>query len=147
MLRHGWKADSFNTVGRFFSSIQRHTIVWITGLAGIKLSLVLCFVYLFTLSLPRVSLDEALILINCFYTFFINKFGGFCISSEILWCWWSIPKFPKPIKSFYTDTRRLVLKKIVFLRGRVRWIWVWLTRMIWYVCRLWDMVFSWRFER
>ena len=20
-------------------------------------------------------------------------------------------------------------------------------RLIWYVCRLWDMVFSWRFER
>ena len=26
-------------------------------------------------------------------------------------------------------------------------IWVWSTRLIWYVCRLWDMVFSWRFER
>ena len=42
---------------------------------------------------------------------------------------------------------RLVLKKTVFLHGRVRWIWVWSTRLIWYVCRLWDMVFSWRFER
>ena len=25
-------------------------------------------------------------------------------------------------------------------------IWVWSTRLIWYVCRLWDMVFSWHFE-
>ena len=48
---------------------------------------------------------------------------------------------------FYLNTRRLVLKKTVFLRGRVRWIWVWSTRLIWYVCRLWDMVLSWRFER
>ena len=26
-------------------------------------------------------------------------------------------------------------------------MWVWSTRLIWYVCRLWDMVFSWRLER
>ena len=38
------------------------------------------------------------------------------------------------------NTWRLVLKKTVFLRGRVRWTWVWSTRLIWYVCRLWDMV-------
>ena len=31
--------------------------------------------------------------------------------------------------------------------GLCSWIWVWSTRLIWYVCRLWDMVFSWRFER
>ena len=56
-------------------------------------------------------------------------------------------KYCIAIQLFWNDTRRLVLKKTVFLRGRVRWIWVWSTRLTWYVCRLWDVVFSWRFER
>ena len=49
--------------------------------------------------------------------------------------WWERSRVDEVHK-----TRRLFLKKTVFLRGWVRWIWVWSTRLIWYVCRLWDMV-------
>ena len=60
--------------------------------------------------------------------------------------WWSKHKSKrkkkKKFRSAYSACR-LVLKKTVFLRGRVRWIWVWSTRLIWYVCRLCDMVLSW----
>ena len=49
------------------------------------------------------------------------------------------------------NTGILVLKKTVFLHGRVHWIWIWSTKVDIMVhvnvFRLWDMVFSWRFER
>ena len=46
------------------------------------------------------------------------------------------------IDSFTYKHSKTSFEKTVFLRGRVRWIWVWSTRLIWYVYRLWDMVFN-----
>ena len=50
------------------------------------------------------------------------------------------------ISCHYQKYKRVDLWR-VSMRPKFILIWVWSTRLIWYVCRLWDMVFSWRFER
>ena len=80
-----------------------------------------------------------------------------CVSNRVLWrIWGNIRRFGKKSKNAskctkrwsdheleqlidlrknlasgtcQINTRRLVLKKTVFLRGRVRWIWVWSTKV------------------
>ena len=51
---------------------------------------------------------------------------------------------PTPTLTAHFQSSSAILEKVYNFKDQ---IWVWSTRLIWYVCRLWDMVFSWRFER